>query len=148
MLSLSLQRPSWTTGLIVFITLCPVIWVDLTKCLYQGRGLGQTSARNIVCVLLWLNSLRGDEWGSSFAFLKSYAVVTRGLLLLHGAETQAGLILYPFFCIAGRNLRCTSPLPQIHLGDLFILTIPFYKFKTTVDKKRGKKASISPNNLL
>lgn len=45
--------------------------------------------------------------------------------------------LFTLFYTAGRNPHCGPPLPEILLGDLFILPISFYKFKAILHRRES-----------
>lgn len=138
--AVSLQRPSWTAGLVCLYYALPsydLIWLNVWLREEDGPKpqLGILFAPRL-CVLLWLNPLRGDERRCVFAVLKLYSTIIWGLLQ-HGNEIRTDQIVYPFWHRWKESTLRTPPLPQILLGDLFILPIPFYKFMATLHRKES-----------
>lgn len=112
--AVSLQRPSWTAGLICLYYTLPsydLIWLNVWL---REEDLAPTSARNIVCphlcALLWLNPLRGDEWRSVFCCTEAlFRCRLRVCCSLEKKQEQARL--FTLFDVAGRNPHC-GPRPS------------------------------------
>lgn len=119
--AVSLQRPTWTTGLICLYYALPsydLIWLRAED--WPKPQLGILFAPAVVFSSDW--TLPEETSEDAFAVLKLYSTVIWGLLQ-HGNEIRTGKIVYCFWRLWKESTLWTSLLPQILLGDLFYLSL-------------------------
>lgn len=138
--AVSLQRPSWTTGLLCLCKSLPsydLIWLNIWL---REEDWPPTSARNIVspiivfCVFALVEPSPRSEWRGVFPVLKLYSIVT-WYLLQHGNKVWTSQIVFPFWHTWKESTLRTPPLPKVLPSDLFVSLMPSHKLNPFTQEK-------------
>lgn len=137
--AVSLQRPSWTTGLICLYHTLPsydLIWLNvwLREEDWPKPQLGILFPPVFVfCVGVFSSDWTLSEETSEDVCLLCWSCVQPSSEVCCSMEMkyEQAKLFTPFWHRWKESTPRTPPLPQILLGDLFILPTAFHKFKAT-----------------